>query len=320
MGCQISVIIPTYNGSAFINEALQSVFQQTLLPMEIIVVDDASTDGTPALVEKIAQHSPVPLHLLRLEKNSGGPARPMNVGIEAATGELIAILDHDDVFLPDKLQEQVTTFSRAPHLSFCFGLYGAYENPEKIKNSDSLLHELALYSKKRDGYCEIPGDVVFELLMKYGPYMGGYPAFIFPRELWKKKGGLDETLLIGSDYDVECWFALQGDVGFIPKVCYLRRTHSNNLSKRSFETFMDHGHIKARYIACRPHILQNKELSNKLHGEIFGLVYWLQKSGHYHEAFYYLRLYARIWEHNFFEVIWYRIKLLIHRMISIIYK
>src|SRR5436309_2618216 len=100
----VSVIIPTYNGTAFVRGALESVWAQTMPPLEILVVDDASTDGTPSFVASLIAESPVPLRCLQLAQNSGGPARPMNLGIAQARGEFIAILDQDDIWLPHKLQ------------------------------------------------------------------------------------------------------------------------------------------------------------------------------------------------------------------------
>src|SRR5262245_23883515 len=99
----ISVVIPTYDGEAFVGAALASAQSQTRLPMEIIVVDDASTDRTVHLVEEMAGRTTLPVRLIRLPQNSGGPAHPMNVGIAEARGDLIAVLDQDDVFLPNRL-------------------------------------------------------------------------------------------------------------------------------------------------------------------------------------------------------------------------
>ncbi len=100
MSSRVSVIIPTYNGSAFISEALESVWQQTHLPREIIVVDDASTDGTPELLRQLATRSLVPLRVIGLKDNCGGPAQRMNVGMTAATGELRLRLPRRSLLLP----------------------------------------------------------------------------------------------------------------------------------------------------------------------------------------------------------------------------
>ena len=94
----VSVVIPTYNASPFIRETLASVFAQTRLPDEVIVVDDCSSDGTAALADSLVATAPVPLRIIRLPKNTGGPAAPTNAGIAEASGDIIATLDHDDAF------------------------------------------------------------------------------------------------------------------------------------------------------------------------------------------------------------------------------
>lgn len=94
----VSVVIPTYNGARFIRDALESVFAQTQLPDEIIVVDDGSTDDTVEVVKQMTKESPHPVRLIKMTHNSGGPAAPINTGIAAAIGEFIAVLDQDDTF------------------------------------------------------------------------------------------------------------------------------------------------------------------------------------------------------------------------------
>ena len=88
----------------FSSEAIESVWRQTAPPAEIVIVDDCSTDGTAMLAESLARRSPVPMRVIRLPRNSGSPARPINVGIRAVRGELIAVLDQDDVFDPRRLE------------------------------------------------------------------------------------------------------------------------------------------------------------------------------------------------------------------------
>ena len=97
----VSVVIPTYNRSALITRALDSVLAQTVKPHEILVVDDGSTDDTASLVRK---HYPA-VQLIR-QKNTGVSAA-RNAGITAATGEWVALLDSDDAWLPRKLERQV---------------------------------------------------------------------------------------------------------------------------------------------------------------------------------------------------------------------
>ncbi|RYE97644.1 MAG: glycosyltransferase family 2 protein, partial [Oxalobacteraceae bacterium] len=102
----ITAVIPLYNGAPFIEQALRSVFAQTLPASEIIVVDDGSTDEGPAIVERLALE--YPLRLLR--KENGGQSAARNLGIAHASGDLIALLDQDDVWYPDHLRRLITPF------------------------------------------------------------------------------------------------------------------------------------------------------------------------------------------------------------------
>lgn len=115
----VSVIIPTYNRSATIERATRSVLDQSFADLELIVVDDGSTDNTGAVVEGIGDAR---TRLIRLPVNSG-PAVARNVGIDAARGTLIAFLDSDDIWLPRKLERQVEAMSRADSriLASCTG-------------------------------------------------------------------------------------------------------------------------------------------------------------------------------------------------------
>lgn len=102
----VSVLIPAFNAAAFISDTLASAQRQTLSDIEIIVVDDASTDATVSLVEAVAA-SDARLRLLRRTRN-GGPSAARNAGIAMARGDWIAPLDSDDLYEPERLQNLVT--------------------------------------------------------------------------------------------------------------------------------------------------------------------------------------------------------------------
>jgi glycosyltransferase involved in cell wall biosynthesis len=109
----ISVVIPTYNRCTFLKEALTSVQEQSYAPIEMIVVDDGSTDGT----EKMLGQLSFPLTILRQPNRGVSAAR--NAGIRAAHGELIALLDSDDYWLPEKIEHQVRLFQDRPEAMIC---------------------------------------------------------------------------------------------------------------------------------------------------------------------------------------------------------
>ena len=105
---RVSVIIPAYNADRYIAEAINSIFSQSYQDYEIIVVDDGSTDSTPEILQSYGSR----IH--SISQTNGGMAAARNLGIAAAKGELIALLDHDDIFLPDKLPAQVACFDSHP--------------------------------------------------------------------------------------------------------------------------------------------------------------------------------------------------------------
>src|SRR5579883_2718722 len=93
----VSVVIPTYNYGHFLGRALASVFAQTYAPIECIVVDDGSTDDTPAVLAQYGDRVRV------IKRQRGGPAAARNAGVEAAKGEFVAFLDADDWWAKDKI-------------------------------------------------------------------------------------------------------------------------------------------------------------------------------------------------------------------------
>lgn len=113
----ISVIIPTFNADKFITETLQSVLTQSHTDLEIIVVDDCSTDDTVKIVREISYSDPR-LTLIELKKNYGGPAGPRNIGVSKAVGKWICFLDADDLWHTSKLSMQLATLEKTG-ASFC---------------------------------------------------------------------------------------------------------------------------------------------------------------------------------------------------------
>ena len=119
----ISVVIPLYNGSAFILETLQSIVSQTYPPTEIVIVDDCSSDNSRDLVGDFSANSHVPVRLIRLHKNSGGPAVPVNVGFSKTQTELVAICEQDDVMKPIKLQRCAEFFDQCDETTLLISRY-----------------------------------------------------------------------------------------------------------------------------------------------------------------------------------------------------
>jgi glycosyltransferase involved in cell wall biosynthesis len=109
----ISLIIPTFNRQATLKRALDSVLQQSLLPDEIIVIDDGSTDASAAMI-----NTEFPQVQYIYQENQGVSAA-RNKGIRQAKGEWIALLDSDDTWFTEKLERQIKALQQAPEIKLC---------------------------------------------------------------------------------------------------------------------------------------------------------------------------------------------------------
>ena len=110
----VSVVIPTYNCAHYLPAALESVLAQDYDPMEIIVVDDGSTDETQAVLQRYPE-------VTCIRQANGGLSNARNTGINAARGEWIALLDADDIWPPGKLEEQMQILVAHPEVALLFG-------------------------------------------------------------------------------------------------------------------------------------------------------------------------------------------------------
>lgn len=126
----VSVIIPAYNREKTIERAVMSVLKQTMLPMEIIVVDDCSTDSTVSIVQKMRKKNNL-IKLIRLRKNQGAQVA-RNCGIKVARGDWIAFLDSDDEWLENKLEIQQKVAEENPGYDVFYGDYYIKKN-DKIR-------------------------------------------------------------------------------------------------------------------------------------------------------------------------------------------
>lgn len=279
-----SVVLPTYNGAPFIDEALQSIFNQTLLPSEVIVVDDASTDDTAEIVVRLARSSPIPLRYERLAVNSGSPSRPMNVGVSIAESDLIAILDHDDVYLPTKLEDEVTALSDRPEAAYAFSCSAYYHEPTQRLQEMEVLEELFRHSEISTPRTDVSSEDMLRLLLTHGCFVMGFPGFTFRKKYWALRKGIDEGLRI-ADHEFLCWLSSHGSACFIDRINYLRRLHGNNLSIHALSVYRDYAEVVKRYLppSRSADFVSKKYL--KVRDKINGIAYAMRDAGYYLDAF-----------------------------------
>ncbi|MCM3693177.1 glycosyltransferase family 2 protein [Neobacillus niacini] len=124
----ISVVIPTYNRAGIIKESIKSVLDQTLAPLEIIIVDDFSTDNTKDVIDSFNN----PKIKYVLNKFSKGANGARNTGIKLAQGTYIAFQDSDDIWLPNKLELQIKYMIENPEVDMCFCSLNIINGPRRI--------------------------------------------------------------------------------------------------------------------------------------------------------------------------------------------
>jgi len=204
---RVSVIIPVYNCERYIADAIRSVQAQTHPPFEIIVVDDGSTDKTGAVVRACGT-----VKYLRQE-NRGEPAA-RNLGIEHAAGDLIAFLDGDDLWTPDKLAVQVPYLEEHPGYAMVYGDMTTFDDRGTIDES-----------VKQRFHITFPEGNIFLPLFKETLFGSG--SVVVRKECFHKVGPFDESLLVGSDYEMWLRIARNFAVGYVDRPVLMYRQHSS---------------------------------------------------------------------------------------------
>jgi len=199
----LSCIIPVFNGERYLSEALESIFAQTYRPLEIIVVDDGSTDGTAASLTAYRGQ------ITYLWQHNAGQAAARNLGLRAAHGEFVAFLDADDLWRPEKSALQIARFQARPDLDLCVTHVQNFWSPE--------LHQEEARVRDHPLMQALPGYVA--------------PALMARWTLFESVGQFNIKLSHGSDME---WFMRAAEHGanmeLLPDVLVYRRLHQSNRS------------------------------------------------------------------------------------------
>lgn len=209
----VSVIIPTYNNAQFVCDAIDSVLSQTYKNSEILVIDDGSTDDTRKRIEKYNGK-----HIKYIYQENKGLAAARNTGIKASTGELIAFLDADDMWLPEKLERQINIIKEFPDVGLVgCGYYGVDESGERIKETKGRN-----YSNKE--------SLLNDLMMR-NVVTGSGSGVLAKKECFKKAGLFDESFRSTEDRDM--WYRILNlyDLRFVTEYLVIIRVRQNSLSK-----------------------------------------------------------------------------------------
>jgi len=244
----VSVIIPAYNGQEYIREAIESALAQTYRPIEILVIDD----GSPiSMREAVAGFGP---EVRCLRQENGGTASARNLGWRSAQGEYIALLDQDDLWLPQKLALQVPRFAEDPRIGLVVAWMevfdsktgeprGTYRPPAEMTVHDMLGHELPPVQ-----------------------------TMIFRRSALESIGGFDASLRGTDDWDVNIRLAAEFRVVTVEEVLGRARMHDSQqgsngeqMYRNSIRVLDKHRSLHANCAECRQAVRKSRKLVREYH-------------------------------------------------------
>ena len=268
MGRLVTVIIPTYNSEKYIRECLESVFSQGYKNIEVIVVDDGSTDDTGQIVKDY--------HSCRYyKKENGGPASARNFGIQMAKGECIAFLDADDVWFNGKLAAQVAEIEKEGHSGLVYSFSGNFmDDPSEVHDND-------------DFPCNVSHEGnVFKKL--YWHNFIRTSTVLVKKECFDRCGIFNEEadFFAVEDYDMWLRIAKEYKVACVPEVMVGYRSHREGISKHIDRSYKNEKNILLAASARWPFLQQEtgstfKKRLSKLYfdwGADYLEIYEMQKS------------------------------------------
>lgn len=225
----VSVIIPAYNATAFLGETLDSVLAQTYPNLEIIVVNDGSIDATPQVLGTYGNRICV------LHQANAGQAAARNHGVREARGELLAFLDSDDLWDPDKIARQVELLSRFPTALAVYCDHRTIDAQGRPLASSAAL-----------AYPRASGNMLRALLLGCCIITPG--LVLLRRHAFNASGGFDEAPLMRGHEDYALWLRLatQGSFIYSPDTLVSYRRHNQQATRQKhYEMHMARAKLNA---------------------------------------------------------------------------
>ena len=214
-----SVILTCYNEREKIVDAVQSVLAQTAFGRvrEIIVVDDGSTDGSGDVVEALAEAEP---KLTLIRSKNGGVSSARNTALAQISGDYVAILDGDDMWLPEKLERQLPLLDQHPEVGLIYSDF--YEFDDGTPDDLDRVHALS-YQADDD-------RLLANYYLRDAPVMPS--TMIVRRSVFEKLGGFNETLPVNEDTEMCLRIAERFRFHHIPQALVKKRRHAGSLSSQ----------------------------------------------------------------------------------------
>ena len=279
----VSVLIATYNGKHLIAETLESVLGQTYRPLEIIVVDDGSSDGTWDALQSFGSR------IRSIRQNNGGVASARNTALREAKGTFIALMDHDDLCEPERIAAQVALLRQLPEVVLCSSDFSAFDQTGPLANSYCSEYYSQCHAS-RGGvmarYPQLASLDVSDCLPKRQSQPVVVPAyfgqvyevialgnFVHPPTVLFRRSVLDDVGLFDPEARMMCdwdWLVRAsrvGTFGFIdrPLLRYRRSDTQISSSHHHPRASIDSLHVAQRIVQRDPGLYQRKKAEFNAH-------------------------------------------------------
>src|SRR5216683_1593084 len=207
----VSVVVPSYNHARFIETTLRSIMKQTLAPAKLLVIDDGSSDGSPAVIERVLNDCPFPCELL--VRDNRGLCATLNEGFERSGGNYFAYLGSDDLWLPNFLDARVSLLESRPEAVLAYG------HTYFIDEENRIIDSTADWARYADG------DARAMLLETTAPMS---PTVLYRRSALENERWNEESKL--EDYDLYLRLSAAGEFAFDRRILAAWRRHGSNVS------------------------------------------------------------------------------------------
>ncbi len=266
---RIAVVVPVYNRSAVVMRAVDSVLRQDLADFELIVVDDASRDGSAELIAAIDDSR---VRLLRQPTNRGANAA-RNRGLAAATAPLVAFLDSDDEFLPDKLSTVTGLFDQQPDLDV---LLDSYRVTNPAKNGGTLRARVNPVIDNSEVFLA----ALFDRTTKSRRLRMSASGMTVRRAIALRTGGFNETLRVRQDMELLARLAKTGRCAATDRILWIKHDLPDGI------TASGSGYMAATIAMCRQHpeMLSERSARDGLSRDIVRRLWSITRSGKWRGA------------------------------------
>jgi len=234
---RVSIVMTVYNHEEFVSEAIESVLSQSFEDYEFIIINDGSTDNTERVISTYEERDKIVIKKI----DHAGRSRALNVGFKMARGYYTAIIDSDDIFLPEKIRKQVEYLDHHPEMA----MVGTDAIEHDLENNTEYLNTTPRNNR------EIKKLLLYDSIFPF-------PTAMMRTKILEKVGFCNETLDVKIDFELFGKIASKGKIGVIPEVLVTVRRHPKN----NFKAFDPERHRKSRLKVrwlnlwrLRPHFL-----------------------------------------------------------------